>query len=82
MDALQPAAVEAETFQESGLTNSLAAAAAAAQRGVEATRQMIAATGRAKTLGERCLGHADPGALSVSYILRFMHEYVATPSDA
>ena len=30
---------------------------------------MVAATGKAKTLGERSLGYPDPGAISMYFIL-------------
>ena len=34
------------------------------------TRGMVATLGRAKTLGERSLGHPDPGAISMALLLR------------
>ena len=40
-------------------------------------RQMIATTGKARSLGERSLGYIDPGALSVSIILRAMSDFAA-----
>ena len=36
---------------------------------------MTATEGKAKTLGERSLGHPDPGAVSMSLILKFMSDY-------
>lgn len=44
----------------------------AAEAGANATRSMIAARGRASRLGERSLGHMDPGAASAVVILRAM----------
>jgi dihydroxyacetone kinase-like protein len=44
---------------------------------MEKTKDMIAAVGKAKTLGERTLGHPDPGALSLYLILKFMQEHVS-----
>ena len=76
VDALAPAARAAV---QSTLAASLAAAAKAAGDGVEATRGMVATTGKARTLGERSLGHIDPGALSVSIILRAMRDFAAEP---
>lgn len=76
VDALAPAARAAA---QSTLAASLAAAAKAADDGVEATRSMIATTGKARTLGERSLGHIDPGALSVSIILKAMNDFAAKP---
>ncbi|WHA43491.1 dihydroxyacetone kinase subunit DhaL [Agrobacterium larrymoorei] len=46
----------------------------AADRGAYATRSMVAARGRALRLGERALGHIDPGAASAVIILRAMME--------
>lgn len=74
LDALAPAAAAAKATAGQGLRATLAAAAEAAEGGVEATKTMIATTGKARTLGERSLGHADPGAVSVSLILRAMCE--------
>ena len=36
---------------------------------------MVARVGKAMTLGERSLGHPDPGALSLSLILRHMSDF-------
>jgi dihydroxyacetone kinase-like protein len=47
---------------------------AAATAGADATRSMIAARGRALRLGERSLGHLDPGAASAVIILEAMRE--------
>ncbi|EJF47325.1 DAK2 domain protein, partial [Schaalia georgiae F0490] len=47
----------------------LEAAAAAAQGGAEATEPMRATKGRASYLGERSIGHLDPGAVSSALIL-------------
>ena len=48
----------------------LAAAAAAAAAGAEATIPMQARKGRASYLGERSIGHKDPGATSTAYLLQ------------
>jgi phosphoenolpyruvate---glycerone phosphotransferase subunit DhaL len=56
----------------------VAAAAEASLSGVEATKDMIATTGKARSLGERSLGHPDPGAISISLILKAMQEFTAT----
>ncbi|MBC8253200.1 MAG: DAK2 domain-containing protein, partial [Ardenticatenia bacterium] len=48
----------------------------AARQGMEQTKDMVAKSGKAKTLGERSLGHPDPGALSTYLILNYMAEYV------
>ncbi|WP_027133001.1 dihydroxyacetone kinase subunit DhaL [Geminicoccus roseus] len=69
LDALAPAAQAARSYAEAGLPAAARAAAKAAEEGVEKTKDMVAQFGRARTLGERALGHPDPGAISVSIIL-------------
>ncbi|MDR3493024.1 MAG: dihydroxyacetone kinase subunit DhaL, partial [Ancalomicrobiaceae bacterium] len=64
IDALAPAADAAAEAAGLGLAETLTRACAAAVAGVEATKDMIATTGKARTLGERSLGHPDPGAVS------------------
>lgn len=72
VDAWTPAvdaAIEAEAAGASpGLI--LAAAADAAEGGAVATEPWIARKGRASYLGERAIGHRDPGAQSTALILR------------
>jgi dihydroxyacetone kinase-like protein len=48
----------------------LDAAATAAEAGAVATEPLVARKGRASYLGERAIGHRDPGAQSSSLILR------------
>ncbi len=45
---------------------------AAAEAGADSTRSMVASKGRAARLGERALGHLDPGAASAVVILKAM----------
>ena len=56
IDALAPAAAKAREGVALSLTESLKAVADAAASGTEASKDMIAQFGRAKTLGEACLG--------------------------
>ncbi|MER8881281.1 MULTISPECIES: dihydroxyacetone kinase subunit DhaL [unclassified Mesorhizobium] len=79
VDAWLPAAQAAGAAQEAGksLSESLEAALAAAERGAEATKDMIAAKGRSSRLGERSLGHMDPGAASAVTIIRAMRNSLA-----
>ena len=77
VDALEPAALKAKELRSASLDRSLTAVTEAARQGMESTKEMIAAVGKAKTLGERSLGHPDPGALSTYLILKLMTEYVA-----
>jgi dihydroxyacetone kinase-like protein len=77
VDALEPAALKSQELASVPLDESLAAVTEAAREGMEATKDMVAAVGKAKTLGERSLGHPDPGAVSTYLILKYMTEYVA-----
>lgn len=62
LDAMVPA------LEALKATGSLADALAAAEEGVEKTKDMIATKGRASYLGERSLGHQDPGATSFTLL--------------
>ncbi|MEZ7677967.1 dihydroxyacetone kinase subunit DhaL [Pauljensenia sp. 27098_8_107] len=72
VDAWTPALEAARTAAESGSDPAavLEAAATAAEAGAAATEPMRATKGRASYLGERSIGHLDPGAVSTSLILR------------
>ena len=52
----------------------LVAAVEAAERGVEATAQMKPRLGRSSYLGNRVLGHPDPGAKAITIWLRAVSE--------
>jgi dihydroxyacetone kinase-like protein len=77
IDAIAPAARAAKAASGDGLAATVAAAAAASLEGVEATKNMIATTGKARSLGERSLGHPDPGAITTSLILKAMQDFTA-----
>ncbi|MDT0611796.1 dihydroxyacetone kinase subunit DhaL [Streptomyces lancefieldiae] len=66
IDALVPA-VDA-------LGDSFAAARAAAEEGADATTPMQARKGRASYLGERSIGHQDPGATSAALLVAALEE--------
>jgi dihydroxyacetone kinase-like protein len=76
VDALEPAALKARDLETAPLDETLAQVSEAARQGMENTKNMVAALGKAKTLGERSLGHADPGAVSMYLILKYMAEFV------
>jgi dihydroxyacetone kinase-like protein len=63
-DALAPAV---EALAAGG---TLQAAADAADKGRDATIEMLARKGRASYLGERSVGHQDPGATSAALLIR------------
>lgn len=70
MDAFIPAvdALKARTTQPP--KTALQQAATAAAHGAEATKTMRAKFGRARNLGDRVIGHPDPGAVSISLIFK------------
>jgi dihydroxyacetone kinase-like protein len=76
LDALVPAAHKALDVRTLPLPEALTAIAAAAEAGKEASKAMIAQFGRAKTLGEGCIGFPDAGACSVVVMLNTMRDFV------
>lgn len=72
VDALTPAVQALRTAADAGAerAEALAAAAAAAEQGALDTVPLQARKGRASYLGERSIGHQDPGATSTALILR------------
>jgi len=70
-DALAPAvdALEAALAEQASLSAGLKVARDAAQAGRDATTPMLARKGRASYLGERSVGHQDPGATTVALLL-------------
>jgi len=71
LDAMIPAveALEAGVRQGS-ITEAFATAVTAADEGVQATIPLQARKGRASYLGERSIGHQDPGATSTALLVR------------
>jgi len=71
VDALAPAvsALDAAVSQGAELTEALRLAFAAAESGRDATTPMLARKGRASYLGERSIGHQDPGATTVALLM-------------
>lgn len=61
-----------------GLSEAISRAADAAEEGAQSTAQMRCRLGRASRLGDRALGHRDPGAVSFSLVLRSMADWVKT----
>lgn len=62
LDTLVPAAAALAAGADA--TTAVRRAVEAARVGCESTRQMVAQRGRASYLGERAIGHLDPGAVS------------------
>ena len=76
LDAWRPA-LEALHAHPGDLAAGVAAAARAAAAGRDATKPMVATKGRASYLGERSVGHIDPGAASTALILAALDDVVA-----
>ena len=72
MDAWLPAVDAMRDALEGGggLTEVLDRGTAAAEAGAEATKSMSARKGRASYIGERSVGHPDPGAIAVHMMLK------------
>lgn len=78
--ALEAARAAAEAGGDAGVV--LEAAATAAEAGAAATEPLRATKGRASYLGERSIGHLDPGAVSTSLILRAAARAATEGQDA
>lgn len=74
IDAWAPAADAAGAALAEGKTaaEAIQAAADAAAAGAEATKAMIASKGRSARLGDRSIGHVDPGAASAVTVIEAM----------
>jgi dihydroxyacetone kinase-like protein len=69
-DALAPAVQTLEVGVAGSFGETVLAAADAADKGRDATTEMLARKGRASYLGERSIGHQDPGATSAALLIR------------
>jgi dihydroxyacetone kinase-like protein len=74
IDVLSPALETIRQAVQQGRSthDALVAAEVAARQGVQSTIPMLATKGRASYLGERSIGHQDPGATSSWYLIRAM----------
>ncbi|MDF4203834.1 dihydroxyacetone kinase subunit DhaL [Maribacter sp. SA7] len=83
IDTLEPAidalllSVKNKDSIETALSNMLAAA----EEGMKFTIDMIATKGRASYLGDRSIGHQDPGATSSFLILKTLKESIIQPNS-
>jgi dihydroxyacetone kinase-like protein len=80
VDALEPAVetLRAKVADGEPLARALDEAAAAAEAGMRGTIPLQARKGRASYLGERSVGHQDPGATSTALIVRALQRAVTT----
>lgn len=78
LDALIPALEEYTAKLESGasMQDALDAACEAAIKGVEFTKTIRATKGRASYLGNRSIGHQDPGATSAALTLEAIRDFI------
>ena len=76
LDALFPASRAMQEALEEGLSLSaiFQAGSEAAKTGVEFTKTISASKGRAAYIGQRSIGHQDPGATTVLLMLQALHK--------
>ena len=76
LDAMIPAhdAIAASYEADKDAKKALEAGVKAAEEGIEYTKTIIATKGRASYLGERSIGHQDPGATSFTLMLKAVQE--------
>ena len=76
IDALVPSVDAFESLIRKGnsMAEALEQAVTAAEKGMEDTISMVARRGRASYLGERSIGHQDPGATSMYLILKALYD--------
>ncbi len=72
LDAMVPAleAMKASWEKDADVKAALDAGALAAEAGCEHTKELIATKGRASYVGERGIGHQDPGATSFLFMIQ------------
>ena len=68
MNEAKDGGADAKTVLEAGVK--------AAWAGVEHTKELVATKGRASYVGERGIGHQDPGATSYSYMLEVIKDRI------
>lgn len=76
LDSMVPAYEEMKkVFEAKGdPKEALKAGASASERAVEHTKDLVATKGRASYLGERSIGHQDPGATSFMFMIQVVSE--------
>lgn len=77
VDVLLPVAAAFSDASERGFAEAARAAAMAAEKAADATVQMRARKGRASYLGERSVGHKDPGAASTALVFAALADVVS-----
>ena len=79
VDALVPAVEAFSRAAQEGanMAEALRQATVAAEQGMKDTIPLVAKKGRASYLGERSIGHQDPGATSLYLIIKALHDTVS-----
>lgn len=82
LDAIHGAAAAATSSDSSAknLDAVVDLSASAAEEAARSTADMLCRVGRASRLGNRVLGHPDPGATSFAILLRTMHDWITSRS--
>lgn len=75
MDALIPASEAIAAYTGNDEQELFAAAAEAATRGAEASKQFVSKFGRAKSYGTQTIGTPDAGATSMAYFFRGLAQF-------
>ena len=77
LDTIHPAVESVEGSLSDGLSlkEALLNMKEAARKGMESTRDLVSQRGRSSRLGERSIGHIDPGAASCYFILEAMVDF-------
>ena len=75
MDALIPASEAIAAYTGNDEQELFAAAAEAATRGAEASKQFVSKFGRAKSYGSQTIGTPDAGATSMAYFFRGLAQF-------
>lgn len=78
IDAWLPALEALSNHSDAAPADALQQALQAAEQGVKDTITMQAKKGRASYLGERSIGHQDPGATSTQLLLKALHQSVSS----
>ena len=77
VDAMTPAIDAYDSAARDGVGAALSAAATAAAEGRDRVTPLVARKGRASYLGERAMGHQDPGATSTTILFESLRDAVA-----
>lgn len=82
LDSIMPALDQIKASIEAGdsIEDAIVKGEQAAWDGVEFTKTIIATKGRASYLGERSIGHQDPGATSMAYLFQAAKEIAKSNS--